>query len=186
MGPGAAAPYKTGKRIRPGTAAILSKSPVVGQCASGRFVEGVAQLPGQSAGRPRFLPQEEEVKRLSVVLALLMVCVAVSWGYGYKVTIQTAGPCEIFFVDESALESVSEHDRRALAEAGEAELFYRSDAEYMILLIDIAEPGALVRVEIAYLDGEDKPLESRPVKFVVEGLFGGLRVKHPLWTPKSA
>ena len=122
------------------------------------------------------------MKRAILALAVLACLTAAAWGYGYKLTIEAQGPYKIYFEDETAL---SEETEGQVFGPGENELIFRSDAEYMVLLIALPA-AALVRIEITYLNEEDQPLPGKPEKFVVEGTFGGVRVRHPHWMPKGA
>jgi len=117
----------------------------------------------------------------SLLCVLLLLLAFSAWGHGYKITIDAQVPYKLYFADEAGLREDTEPDSR-IGGVGVSVWIYHEDAEYMVLLIAIAEP-ALIRIDLAYLDSEDRPLAGKPVRLSIEGTFGGLRVKHPCWCP---
>lgn len=108
---------------------------------------------------------------------LLFLCTGLLWAYGYRLTIESTQTYELYFTGEDVLNETTEGRQYP---AGIQELVFHEDAEYLVLLLNLPTPG-MIRVDLVFLDAQDLPLGGKPIRFILDGTFGGMRVKHPSW-----
>lgn len=114
-----------------------------------------------------------------IAIAVLLTVALSSWAFGFQVRISAPSGGVLVFAPEEQVAAKSA--RGMLLETGISEQVFHFNEEYLVLLIQLSEPGRLI-VEVVYLDENDQPLENRrPARFVAEGTFVGLRVRHPFW-----
>ena len=113
-------------------------------------------------------------------LCVLLLLLAFStWGWGYKLAIESQGAGQICLVAESKMADIPSREV-ATYMAGESTLLYDNPEEYTVLIVVQADPAHMMQVEIWYLDTYGKPMDEIPEKLILQGPAAAVRLRHPL------
>jgi hypothetical protein len=64
--------------------------------------------------------------------------------------------------------------------AGGGSVGFRSDSEYVVLIVTQSEPGLEIRIRVWYLDDQGQSIVHRPEEIRFQGSFVTMRLYHPL------